>query len=95
MHERDYQRRRFQVWLLAMLALFPLAIGAGFWHTDAPGSSEATCPICHVAHMPALASPFAALPVGLAGIEKVVRAEARIGHAAPSSLLPPPRAPPA
>ena len=37
----------------ALAAIIPIAIGAGFWHTDAPGS-DATCPICHVAHMPVL-----------------------------------------
>jgi hypothetical protein len=45
--------------------------------------------------MPVLASAFAALPLALANVESVVCAEAQIGHAPPSSVIPPPRAPPA
>ena len=96
MRKRDNQLRSFNAWLLAaaILALFPLAIGAGFWHTDAPGSSEATCQICHVAHMPALVVVLAALPARLSKFLWVVLTDTQIAHASPSSLLPPSRASP-
>jgi hypothetical protein len=78
----------------AMLAIVPVAIGASFWHTDAPGS-EATCQICHVAHMPALpgiATSVQAAPKVVAWVEP---AQAQISHSAPAGLDSPPRAPPA
>jgi hypothetical protein len=87
-------------WLLlaaftaALVAILPVAIGASFWHTDAPGS-EAACQICHVAHMPVL--PGAATTVLIAPeiIAWVAPAASRISHSAPAGLDSPPRAPPA
>jgi hypothetical protein len=78
----------------ALVAILPVAIGASFWHTDAPGS-EATCQICHVAHMPVLpgtATGVQAAPNVVAWVEP---AEAQISHSAPAGLDSPPRAPPA
>ena len=51
---------RYHRWLqlaaltAALAAVVLLASGISFWHTDAPGS-DATCPICHVAHVSATA----------------------------------------
>ena len=78
----------------ALLAILPVAIGASFWHTDAPGS-EASCQICHVAHMPVLPgilTSFQAAPKAVAWVEP---AQAQISHSAPAGLDSPPRAPPA
>jgi hypothetical protein len=78
----------------ALVAILPVAIGASFWHTDAPGS-EATCQICHVAHMPVLpgiATSVQAAPKVVAWIEP---ARTQISHSAPTGLDSPPRAPPA
>ena len=77
----------------ALVAILPVAIGASFWHTDAPGT-EATCPICHVAHMPVLpgiAASVQAAPKVVAWVEPVQK---QISHSAPAGLDSPPRAPP-
>jgi hypothetical protein len=77
-----------------MFAVLLLAIGAAFWHQDAPGS-EATCAICHVAHLtPLLGSAIGALsaPLFIAWHQP---AEAQIEKPAPPTLNAPPRAPPA
>ena len=78
----------------ALAAILPVAIGASFWHTDAPGS-EATCQICHVAHMPVLpgiATGVQAAPKVVAWVEPV---RPQISHSATAGLDSPPRAPPA
>lgn len=52
----------------AVLAVLLLTIGPGIWHNDTPGS-EASCPICHVAHITALPGlPITSLAVSLAVI---------------------------
>ena len=77
----------------AVLAILPLAIGAGFWHQDAPGS-EATCAICHVAHLaPLPGSAVGALPASLL-IAWHRPAEARGEQPSPSIVNSSPRAPP-
>jgi hypothetical protein len=78
----------------AFAAIVLVGIGAPFWHSDAPGT-EATCPICHVAHMPVLPGAAATLWATPAAVAWVVPAEMRITHAAPVALDSPPRAPPA
>lgn len=78
----------------ALAAVLLVASGISLWHTDTPGS-EATCPICHVAHMPVLpdtATSILATPIAVA---RVVPAGTQIVHAAPAALDSPPRAPPA
>src|SRR5579862_2917409 len=60
---RQFQSRawvQFVCFGAAALALLPLAIGAAYWHQDAPGS-EATCAICHVAHLTPLPGSGVAL----------------------------------
>src|ERR1700679_3851822 len=78
----------------ALAAIIPIAIGAGFWHTDAPGS-EATCPICHVAHMPVLPGIATSVLSTPKVVDWVVPAAVRVSHSAPAGLDSPPRAPPA
>jgi len=94
------QRQRQFRWLqmaaltAALLAILPVAIGAAFWHTDAPGS-EATCSICHVAHMPALPGSAAAVLATPTAIARIAPVEARVSHSVSAGLDSPPRAPPA
>ncbi|PYU34700.1 MAG: hypothetical protein DMG31_05555 [Acidobacteria bacterium] len=78
----------------AAFAVLLLAVGAAFWHQDEPGS-EATCAICHVAHLtPLPGSPVGALPAPLF-VAWHQPAEAQLQQLSPSTLNAPPRAPPA
>jgi hypothetical protein len=79
--------------IAALAAVFFVASGATLWHSDASGS-ETACPICHVAHMPALQAAPVGLDTAPAQITWVAPAETLSGHAEPYSLIPPPRAPP-
>jgi hypothetical protein len=78
----------------ALLAVLPVAIGASFWHTDAPGT-DATCQICHVAHMPVLPGTATSVQAAPKVVAWVTPAEAHTSHFAPVGLDSPPRAPPA
>jgi hypothetical protein len=78
----------------AMAAVIVVASGISYWHDDASGS-DATCPICHVAHISALPSAPADIPTALTAIAWVVTPETCVGYARPLSAIPPPRAPPA
>ena len=94
---RDKNRFRWlhvAAFAAALLAVLPVAIGASFWHTDAPGT-DATCQICHVAHMPVLlgtATSVEAAPKAVAWVEP---GQAQSLLSAPTGLDSPPRAPPA
>jgi hypothetical protein len=79
---------------VALMALLPLAIGASFWHTDTPGS-EASCPICHVAHMPILPGIAPSVEAAPKVVARFVPADAQASHSAIAGLDSPPRAPPA
>src|SRR5947209_2118718 len=77
----------------AAFAVLLLAVGAAFWHQDEPGS-EATCAICHVAHLaPLPGAPVGTLPAPLF-IAWHQPAEAQLEPPAPLTLNAPPRAPP-
>ena len=95
------RRRRWLRWLhlaaftAACAAILIVASGVSFWHTDAPGSDDATCPICHLAHMPVMPGTAASVSIKLTVVAWFVPADAREGHQAPPSLDSPPRAPPA
>lgn len=78
----------------AALALLPLAIGAGYWHQDAPGS-EATCAICHVAHLTPLPGSGVTLISAPLLIEWCEPAEAQPEQPSPALTNASPRAPPA
>jgi hypothetical protein len=78
----------------AMVAIILVAAGASLWHIDAPGT-EATCPICHVAHMSVLPGVPTAVLATPTLIAWLVPPETRVSHAAPAGLDSPPRAPPA
>ena len=78
----------------ALLAVLPVAIGASFWHTDTPGS-EATCQICHVAHMLVLPGAATSILIAPKIIAWVAPAAAQVSHSAPAGLDSPPPAPPA
>jgi hypothetical protein len=82
------------VFAAAVMAILPVAIGASYWHTDAPGS-EATCQICHVAHMPVLPGTATNVEAASKVVAKVAPAEEQVSHCAPTGLDSPPRAPPA
>lgn len=84
---------RLAVLATALAAVLLVASGASLWHHDAPGS-EATCPICHVAHMPVL-SGMPGVPLSApALVAWVMPAETQVAHVAPAALDFPPRAPP-
>ena len=78
----------------ALVAVLLMASGVTLLHWDAPGS-EATCSICHVAHMPALPGVFAGTSAVLAAGAWIVPVEIQVSHATPCTLDSPPRAPPA
>ena len=80
--------------LLALFALFLIAIGASLWHKDTPGS-EASCPICHVSHMPVVVVSAAVLHIASTTVARVVPAPVQTLHSAAVGLDSPPRAPPA
>jgi hypothetical protein len=78
----------------ALAAILLLATGASLWHLDTPGS-EATCAICHVAHLtPLLGAAMGTLAAPLF-IAWNLPTETQISHATPATLNAPPRAPPA
>jgi hypothetical protein len=77
----------------AFLAVLFVASGAALWHVDAPGS-EATCTICHLAHMPVLPGMSSVAPAASALVVWLVPAEEKVAHTAPAGLDSPPRAPP-
>jgi hypothetical protein len=91
---RRFHWLRLAALTAALTAVLFIASGASLWHSDAPGS-EATCPICHVAHMPALQAAPVGVFAALALVGWLVPTEARSGHAESFSLIPPARAPPA
>ena len=80
--------------MAALVAILSVAVGAAFWHTDAPGS-EATCQICHVAHMPVLPGTATTFQAAPKVVVWVVPAETQGSHPIPPGLDTPPRAPPA
>lgn len=78
----------------AAFGLLVLALGVAYWHQDAPGS-EATCAICHVAHLTPLPGSVVAsisVPLLTAWYE---RAETQREQRSPSLTNASPRAPPA
>jgi hypothetical protein len=85
---------RVAVLAAACAAILLVASGISFWHTDAPGS-EATCPICHVAHMPVLLGTVPSILSTLNVVAGVAPVEIRRSHSTPVGLASPPRAPPA
>ena len=84
---------RFAVLITALLAVLFVASGAASLHVDAPGS-EATCPICHAVHMPALRGAPAEALASFETVARLVVPEARLTQAVPAALHAPPRAPP-
>jgi hypothetical protein len=94
---RQRQARRwvnFACLIAAAFALLLLALGVAYWHQDAPGS-EATCAICHVAHLTPLPGSVVAsisVPLLVAWCEP---AEAQLEQPSPPLTDAPPRAPPA
>src|SRR5271154_4744990 len=92
-HSRSLRWFRAAVLATAFAAILLVASGISFWHTDAPGS-EATCPICHVAHMPVLPGTAASASSAPGIVAWVELAEAKISHSAPAGLDSPPRGPP-
>src|ERR1700687_4330614 len=93
-HRRSLRWLHATVLVAACAAILLVASGISFWHTDAPGS-EATCPICHVAHMPVLPGTATSALSAPNVVAWVVPAEALVSHSAPAGLDSPPRAPPA
>ena len=93
-HRRSLPWLRVAVLSAACAAILLVASGISFWHTDAPGS-DATCPICHVAHMPVLPGTATSVPSTSRVVAWLVPAEVRVSHSAPAGLDSPPRAPPA
>ena len=91
---RQFHWLRLVALTAAFAAVFFVASGVTLLHLDARGS-DATCPICHVAHMPALQASLAGVLPVLALIAWLAPTEALPGHTESFSLLPPARAPPA
>src|SRR5580704_3956610 len=93
-HSRRDRWLHLALLTVAVVSVLFVAAGASLWHLDAPGS-EATCPICHLAHMPALRGmPSNPLPTPTS-VERFVPQKTQVAHIAPVSLDSPPRAPPA
>jgi heme A synthase len=84
---------RVAAFAAAFAAILLVASGAWLWHTDAPGS-EATCSICHVAHMPILLGTPTSSLSSLNAVASVAPAVVQFSHIAPAGLSAPPRAPP-
>ena len=80
---------RLVVLTAALTAILLVASGASLWHIDAPGS-EATCTICHLAHLPALAGVLTSAPVVPALVAWIAPAETQVAHLAPAALSSPP-----
>ena len=93
-HRRSLRWLHAAVLIAACAAIMLVASGISFWHTDAPGS-EATCPICHVAHMPVLPGTAAGVLSAPKVVTWVAPAEEQVSHSAPAGLDAPPRGPPA
>jgi hypothetical protein len=77
----------------AVVSIVFVATGASLWHQDRPGS-EATCSICHLAH---LAPPLCIATGALTGpvlIDWKPPDETQVIHASPDVLEASPRAPP-
>jgi hypothetical protein len=74
--------------------MFIVAVGASYWHKDAPGS-EASCSICHVSHMPVLPGSVVIVQAAPKLLAWVVPAQSQVADSAPVRLDAPPRAPPA
>src|SRR5579862_7376393 len=81
-HERWF---RGAALLLALFAVSLLAIGASFWHKDRPGS-EASCPICHVSHLPVLFVSGAVLHFTSRTIARVAPTDVQASHSAAVGL---------
>jgi hypothetical protein len=79
---------------VALFAVFLIAIGASYWHRDTPGS-EASCPICHVSHMPVLPGVVVSVHIAAGVVAWIVPAEVHVSHVVLADLDSPPRAPPA
>jgi hypothetical protein len=79
---------------LALAAILFVASGATLWHTDAPGAL-ATCPICHLAHMPALRGMPAGIVITRVIFARVALADSQPIYTRTHERNSPPRAPPA
>jgi hypothetical protein len=79
---------------LALAAILFVASGATLWHTDAPGAL-ATCPICHLAHMPTLRGMPGAIVVTRIVFARVAPADSQPAQTRTHNRNSPPRAPPA
>ena len=77
----------------AMAALLLVATGAAFLHQDQPGST-ASCPMCYVAHSPALRSALANPVAASLVVVWVVTSVPHRHHAEPELLQSAPRGPP-
>jgi hypothetical protein len=79
----------------AFLAVLVFAFGDGLWHHHDSSESEATCPICHLAHLtPQVAPPSLNLSTPIVSSWKSPL-EPQAMHASPVAVSAPPRAPPA
>ncbi len=94
------RQQNYSLWLLrmaslglALAAILFVASGATLWHTDAPGAL-ATCPICHLAHMPALRGMPGVFVVTRITFARVVPADLQPGQTPTRVRNSPPRAPP-
>lgn len=86
--------RRLTVLTVAVAAMLLVATVSSEFHVDSPGS-EATCPICHFAHMPVVPGVPTSIVVAPSTVVWILPAETYVLYAAPVSLDSPPRAPPA
>lgn len=92
-HRKSLSWFRVAALAAAFAAILLVASGIWLWHTDAPGS-EATCLICHVAHMPVTLGTFTSALTVLNVVASVAPAVTRLSHSASAELSAPPRAPP-
>jgi hypothetical protein len=79
---------------LALAAILFVASGATLWHTDAPGAL-ATCPICHLAHMPVLQGTPGAIVITRIIFARAAPVDSQPAQTRTHDRNSPPRAPPA
>ena len=84
----------FVVLMAALASVLFVATGASLLHVDAPGTSESTCPVCHVSHAPIVPALPAVLKVANPVVERLPSGDGIATPSVRAVATPPSRAPP-